>query len=136
MSNKTTQSQVGLIGSIIAHTGDKGIKMVDVFTATQMDKGTMNTYLKLHKYSEPTWNKKSISKNPRIKRCIAKTEMYEEQKKDESMTITFLKINIFTFPQYQIKNRFQICRKRQRGDPRRHPKPKPAQANSVCVPSS
>lgn len=58
LSNKTTQTQVRLIRSIIAHTADKGIKMVDVFTATQMDKGTMITYIKLHKYCEPTWNKK------------------------------------------------------------------------------
>lgn len=30
--------QVGLIVSIITHAADKDIKMLDIFTATQMDK--------------------------------------------------------------------------------------------------
>lgn len=77
---------------------------------------------------------KSIYKNPRAKRCIKKTKMDEEQGENVGMTITFWKINIFTFPRYyQIKNRFQICRKKQHGDPRRPLKLRTGQANNVCA---
>lgn len=84
-----------------------------------MDKGTMITYRKLHKYSEPTRNK-NIYENARTMRekMYKKMEMNDKQKEDEGMTITFWKINNFTFPWYhRIKNRFQICKKRQRSDP-------------------
>lgn len=50
--------------------------------------------------------------------------MDEEHEEDEGMTITFLKNKHFHIPSilsYQIKNRFQICRQKQHGDPRRHP---------------
>lgn len=77
---------------------------------------------------------KSIYKNPRTKRCIRKTEMDEEQEEDKGTTITFGKINIFTFPRfYPVKNRFQICRKKQHGDPRRRRTPRPGQASNMCA---
>lgn len=75
---------------------------------------------------------KSIEKNPHTKRCITKTKMDEEE--DKGVTITFGKINIVTFPRYyQIKNRFQICRRKQQGDPCRHPKSRTGEANYVCA---
>lgn len=72
---KLHKLRFGLIVSIIAHTADKIIKWT-VFTAYQMDKGTMITYRKLHKYSEPTRNKNNIYENARTMR----EKMYKKWK--------------------------------------------------------
>lgn len=67
--------------------------------------------------------KKSIYKNSTYEKIDnEKKKWMKSTRRTKAWQSHFWKINIFTFPRYyQIKNRFQICRQKQHGDPRRHP---------------